>query len=74
MKTAQLSEHFHVGKSTSAAANRSEQLAADARQGVALSRALIQHVWNIGAAGYDNEIVVDGEVWRLQATRKAPAS
>ena len=46
--------------------------AEDPRQGALLARAMIQHVCAMRAAGYKEEILVDGEVWGVEVKRKSP--
>lgn len=50
------------------------QLAAEARCGVALSRALVEHVIRMRAAGYADEISLCGETWAVSISLKTPAS
>ena len=42
--------------------------------GCDLARALIEHVSRMRAAGYDNELLIDGEIWTIQAKRSSPVS
>ena len=67
-------EQFHVGKGTSDETIRNDDLAGEARRGTDLARALIQHVCTMRADGYEDEIMVNGEVWGVEVKRKSPIS
>lgn len=56
------------------AADREGELVRQARLGVVLARALIEHICRMQAAGYDNELVVDGELWNVGVRRKQRVS
>ena len=43
----------------------------EARQGTNLARALIQHVCAMRAAGYEDEVMVDGEIWGVEVRHKS---
>ena len=70
----QRSEHFQVGENISETMIDPSDLVAEARLGTGLARALVQHVVRMKAAGYDDDVVIDGEVWHLDLKRKAPPS
>ena len=71
---AQHAEHVQRGGNASEATIDASNLVAEARLGTGLARALVQHVLRMRAAGYEDDIVVDGEVWHLELKRKAPVS
>jgi hypothetical protein len=51
-----------------------QELTAEGRLGAALARALIEHLSRMRAAGYHNEIVVDGELWTVEVKRSLQAN
>ena len=51
-----------------------EDLQGEARLGEVLARAMIQHIRTMRAVGYEEEIVLNGEVWNVAITRKSPTT
>ncbi len=46
-----------------------EMLASETQRGLELARALINHLSLLGASGYSNELIVDGENWTIQVSK-----
>lgn len=74
MPTARFAQHSYVDGVYEVAVSAHKELAAEARCGAALARALVEHVCRMHAAGYDNEIVVDGEPWAVKVNGRTPPS
>ena len=51
-----------------------DDLAAEARYGEGLARALVEHVCRMRAAGYANDVVLEGDTWGVEVKRKARVS
>jgi hypothetical protein len=51
-----------------------DELLLEARAGLTLAKALVKHTSRMRASGYDNEVLVDGEVWTVTARRKSPVA
>lgn len=48
-----------------------EMLASEARRGLELTKALVHHLSLVGASGYSNDLIVDGETWVIQITKES---
>ena len=66
-------DQFRFAEEPGGATNRPEEMPGEAQLGDVLSRALIQHIRTMRAVGYEEEIVLNGEVWHVEVTRKSPA-
>ncbi len=74
MTIEQVLERFKVDSQASSGTFDADSLTRETRMGTQLARALIGHICSVRAAGYDNEIMVDGEAWVVQVRRKTPFS
>ena len=68
------SEQFLFGEASANAMISPEDMPGEARLGAVLARALVQHISTMRAVGYEDEIVVDGDVWNVEVRRKSPTS
>ena len=74
MAAAQRTDDFHIGGAQPKLTLSAGELTAEARRGAALARALIEHLSRMRAAGYDNELLVDDELWTVEVKRRSAAN
>ena len=67
-------EHPPLKNATQTPGALFDDLAAEARYGQGLARALVEHVCRMRAAGYANDVVLEGETWGVDVKRRAPVS
>ena len=69
MAATQVLEHLSTDVNALDLMTSAKEWCEDSRLGTDLARSLIQHVCRMRAGGYDNQIIVDGEIWVVQFKR-----